>query len=223
LSARNDLQPEIEEVENPQIGNSEWQDLIHTRTQATDPKLAKSDYVDYSVVGPAFSLSEASKNLHELDPSTIPNALKQMAHYRVFIPLSMFTSNSLKIIRDNVGDLYTKKKTGLSAGKYILNSDLFPDEESLAEQTFFQAYRNWLRLLSEVSESGVAAGWHKHHDLMINNANFSLSFSAWKAHDRHLRTSFFNAPFVLDVDSATYVRGFNREWMAAEVSSFHEG
>jgi len=56
--------------------------------------------------------------------------------------------------------LYTKKKMGLSAGKYVLNSDLFPNEDSLTEQTFFQAYRNWLRLLDDVSEPDVASGWH---------------------------------------------------------------
>jgi len=80
--------------------------------------------------------------LHELDLSAIPDALRQMVHYWVFIPLSMLTSYSLKVIQDNVGNLYMKKNTGYSAGKYILNSDLFPDEDSLTEQTFFQAYRS---------------------------------------------------------------------------------
>jgi len=214
--------PENEVDGGHQLGNSDWQALINTQTHPTDPKQTKSDYIDYSEVGPAFRLSEASKNVHELDPSAIPNALKQMAHYRVFIPLSMFTSQSLNIIRDNVADLYMKKKTGLSAGKYVLNSDLFPNEDSLTEQTFFQAYRNWLKLLDEVSEPDVAGGWHKHHDLMINDANFSSLFATWKSHDRHLRTSFFNAPFVLDVDSRTYIKGFDREWMVSEVSSFQK-
>ena len=42
---------------------------------------------------------------------------------------------------------------------------------------------------------------------MINDANFSSSFATWKAHDRNLRASFFNAPFILDVDSRSYVKG----------------
>ena len=59
----------------------------------------------------------------------------------------------------------------------ILNSDLFLNEDSLTEQTFFQAYRNWLRLLDDVSEIDVARGWHKHHDRMINDPSFSSSFT----------------------------------------------
>jgi len=119
-----------------QLGNADWQALINAQDQIPDPKLAKSDYVDYSVLGPAFKLDEASKNIHELDPSVIPNALKQMAHCRVFIPLSMFTTQALKTIHDNVGDLYTKKKTGLSVGKCVLNSDCFLSEDTLTKQTF---------------------------------------------------------------------------------------
>ena len=100
-------------------------------------KPLKSDYVDYSILGPAFRLDEASKNVHELDPSIILNALKQMAHFRVFVPLSMFTTQSLHRIHDNIRDLYTKRKTRLSARKYILNSDRFPGKDTLTEQTFF--------------------------------------------------------------------------------------
>jgi len=33
----------------------------------------------------------------------------------------------------------------------------------------------------------------------------------------------FHAPFVLDVDSRTYIKGFDREWMASEISSFRKG
>src|SRR5882724_9744505 len=55
---------------------------------------------------------------------------------------------------------------------------------------------------------------------MINDANFSSSFDAWRAHDRNLRTSFFNTHFMLDIDSMSYVKGFNWEWLASQVSSF---
>jgi len=185
-----------------------------------DPKLVKSDYVDYSALGNAFKLEEALKNIHELDLTVIPSALKQMAQCRVFIPLSMFTTQSLQLIHNNIGDLYTKKKTGLSAGKYILNSDCFLTEDTLTEQSFFQANRNWRKLLSDVADPEVMKGWNCHHELLINDTNFSSSFVAWRAHDKSLRTSFFNAPFILDIDRRTYIKGFDREWMASEVSSF---
>jgi len=41
----------------------------------------RSDYIDYTTVGLAFKHSEASKNVHELDPAAILNTLKQMVHY----------------------------------------------------------------------------------------------------------------------------------------------
>jgi len=104
------------------LGDSEWHDLINAQTQSADPKHV-SNYIDYSMVGSDFKLSEAAKNVHELDPTSIPKALKQMAHYHILIPLLMFTTQSLKISHDNIGDLYMKKKTRLSATKYILNSN----------------------------------------------------------------------------------------------------
>jgi len=43
---------------------------------------------------------------------------------------------------------------------------------------------------------------------MINDANFASSLAAWKSH-RNLRTSLFNAPFVLDVDSRSCLEVLN--------------
>jgi len=109
-------QPDKGRVDAEHIGNTDWQAIMGSQTHFLNLKLNKSDFVDYSALGWAFRLKEASKNIHELDPSIIPSALKQMAHCRVFIPLK-FTTQSLQTIRVNVGDLYTKKKTRLCAGK----------------------------------------------------------------------------------------------------------
>ena len=113
-----------------------------------------------------------------------------------------------------------KKKTSLSAGKYVLNLDCFLVKDTLTEQMFFQAYRNWLKLLTNFMDPEVMKCWIQHHELMMNDANFSSSFGAWRAHDRNLRTSFLNAPYMLDIDSRSYVKGFDWEWLASEVSSF---
>jgi len=156
-------------------------------------------------MGSTFKAEEAMKNIHELDPSAIPNALRHMAHLRVFIPLSMFTSDSLRVICDNIGSLYTKRKTSFAVDKYILNSDLFPKEE-LTEQTFFQAYRNWLKLLMEIVDESVFAGWHAHHTKMILDVDSLNLFVVWKMHDRQLCTSFFNAPFILHVKQCLHER-----------------
>ena len=99
--------------------------------------------------------------------------MRQMAHYRISTPLLMFTTNSMSMIHNNVGDLYMKKKTDSMARKYVLNSDLFPSEESLTKSTFFQVYRNWIRLLSEMAELEVMKGWHDHHEHMILDVNFT--------------------------------------------------
>jgi len=56
----------------------------------------------------------------------------------------------------------------------------------------------------------------------MDNTNFSSSFQAWKSHDRDLCMSFFNAPYILDVNSGAYIKGFNRAWMTAEVNSFQK-
>src|SRR5882724_9092629 len=84
--------PDNGEEGGPQLGNSEWQALINSQSQLVDPKQMRSDYIDYTTVGLAFKHSEALKNIHKLDLSAISNMLKQMVHYQVFIPLSMFTS-----------------------------------------------------------------------------------------------------------------------------------
>src|SRR6266481_1986152 len=107
------------------LKSADWRALMSLDN--TPPSaLPKADYIDFSEIGPMFKTTEARKNRHELDLKTIPNALRQMAFYHVFIPLSMFTADSMNVIRDNIGDLYTKKKTSLSMGKYVLNSDAFP-------------------------------------------------------------------------------------------------
>ena len=128
----------------------------------------------------------------------------------------------MDIICNNVSDLYTKKKIGSAVGKYVLNSDLFPSEENLTKSMFFQAYRNWIKLLSELAEPEVVRGWHDHHERMISNANFTTSFEAWKSHDKQLHVSFFNAPYILDVKSSAYTKGFNKAWMNSEINSFQK-
>ena len=142
----------------------DWHAAIASANQPVDPNPSNNMAVVISGMGPVFKLSEASKNLHELEPSAIPFILKQMAQYLIFTPLSMFTTKSMDIIRNNVGDLYTKKKTGSAVGKYVLNSDLFPSKENLTKSMFFQAYRNWIKLLSKLAEPEVARGWQDHHE-----------------------------------------------------------
>jgi len=123
LLSNGNQQDDAEMVEDPipnktitrtEPSGNNWA-LMIANGSGIQSNLPKDGYVDYSDVGLTFKESEAMKNTHELDLTAIPNTLRQMAHFRVYIPLSMLTTDALKKIRDNVGDLYTKKKTSLSA------------------------------------------------------------------------------------------------------------
>ena len=198
------------QVNEPSTAKHNWHAAIASAIQPGDLSVTKNIPADNTDIGPVFKLSEASNNLHEIE---IPFALKQMAQYRIFTQLSLFTAHSMDVICNNIGDLYTKKKTGSAAGKYVLNSDLFPNKDMLTETMFFQAYRNWIKLISELSEPEVVRGWLDHHECMISDTNFTALFEAWKSHDKQLHMSFFNAPYILDVKSSAYSKGFNKVWM----------
>ena len=69
----------LEESRNDhvQLRNADWQALIGSHSQSPDSRPVKNDYIDYSELGPTFNITEALKNTHKLNPSTIPNALRQ--------------------------------------------------------------------------------------------------------------------------------------------------
>src|SRR5882672_6237927 len=75
----------------------------------------------------------------------------------------------------------------------------------------------------EIADESIFAGWHADHTKMISDADFSNIFAAWKMHDRQLCTLFFNAPFILDIESSAHTKGFDRAWMTTEVNSFRAG
>src|SRR5882724_12610319 len=57
---------------------------------------------------------------------------------------------------------------------------------------------------------------------MISDANFTASFEACKSHDKQLHISFFIAPYILDVKSSVYSKGFYKAWINSEISSFQK-
>jgi len=98
-------------------------------------------------------------------------------------------------------------------GKYILNSDLFPDKDSLTEQTFFQAYRNWLTVIDIIVTPDVAVGWYKHHSRMLRDDKFTAFFDAWCNMDKQLCMQFIIRPFQIEPYSATYIQLLERSHM----------
>ena len=105
----------------------------------------------------------------------------------------MLTTDAMNTIHNDISKLYMKKKTGLSAGKYTFNPDAFPGEDMLTKQIFFQALKNWLKLLSSIAKAEVYVGWQDHHDLMADDPLFS-SMSHLLRHGRHM-TNVFGPPF----------------------------
>ena len=115
---------------------------------------------------------------YHLDSPGIPNALLQMAFNRLFIPLSMLTAATMDHIKYNCNLKYHKIVLNNGAGEYSLDESSFPEELTLNESEFWQAYRNWLLIISSIADTHVADIWRAHHYKMITDSNFSAWFHA---------------------------------------------
>ena len=90
----------------------------------------------------------------------------------------------------------------------MLDILIFPDEMSLSETEFWQAYRNWLSLIDLIADSIVANGWREHHAHMMADKSFSLWFPAWREHDRLLWAKFMINLFMVNPNHSSYVHQF---------------
>ena len=90
----------------------------------------------------------------------------------------------------------------------MLDILIFPDEMSLSETEFWQAYCNWLSLNDLIADSIVANGWREHHAHMMANKSFSLWFPAWREHDRLLQAKFMIDPFMVNPNHSSYMHQF---------------
>ena len=61
-----------------------------------------------------------------------------------------------------------------SVGTQIPYATTPPDEMSLSEMEFWQAYRNWLMCIDLIADSVMANGWHEHHTHMMADKSFSV-------------------------------------------------
>jgi len=102
---------------------------------------------------------------------------------------------------------FRKIPFGNGIGKQSLDEASFPDENSLTETSFLQAYRNWLTVIDIVATPDVAMGWYEHHSRMLRDEKFSsFYFEAWWDMDKQLRTQFITRPFAIDPYSTTYIQ-----------------
>ena len=94
------------------------------------------------MLGPAYTIAEASANQHELNPSSII----MMTHLKLFILLSMLMTGSISQIRYNDNLKYEKILFGFAAGKFALDDSHFPSEHSLSDNEYMQAHGKWILL-----------------------------------------------------------------------------
>ena len=183
------------------------QNGLNDSSPGSGPSLLKPT-VDWANLGPAFLDLDAVQNEAELDPSGFPDALLMVMHLKVFIPLSMLTSSAISRIRFNDDLKFKKIPFGLAAGKWVLDDTHFPPESALSDPDYMLAHRHWIALVEATTESAIFQGWKAHHDKMVGDDLIRTSASAWRRHDRQLRSQFMIHPFIIDPSSSIYYQQF---------------
>ncbi|KAF8585568.1 hypothetical protein K439DRAFT_1560998 [Ramaria rubella] len=178
-----------------------WSSLMSTPQNDTTP-------ANFQTLPPSISFEESTSNELELDVMSIPSTILQMAHLRLFIPLSMLTTAILNKICNNDNLKFKKIPFGNGAGKQSLDESQFPPESSLDTFLFFQAYMNWLTIIDAIADPRLAVGWYEHHAKMPHDENFNITFLAWQEPDRQLCSQFMIKPFLVNPYHATYVQLF---------------
>ena len=83
------------------VGNIDWANLV--AASLTDPN-SPLGFLSNTIAAPALDLQNmgqiftddaAQKNSLEIDTKVFPNAILHMAHNKIFIPLSLLTTNTL--------------------------------------------------------------------------------------------------------------------------------
>jgi len=185
-SAQNPMIPDVPYIQNsatpPEVSGpnlitirshpTDWQSIVSgiaDQAHAPDQSPAKSAVVDYQSLGPFYSTDDVTKNKHQLDMKDVPNAILQMAYNKIYVLLSMLMTSALSKIHGNDNLKYRKVPFGNGSGKQSLNESSFPQEDSLSETMFFQAYRNWLTIIDMIAMPEAAVGWYEHHSRMLHD------------------------------------------------------
>src|SRR6266481_7452506 len=103
--------------------------------------------VDLQNLGQIFTNDAANQNVMDLEPTTLLDAIMHMAHSHIFIPLSLLTASSLECIELNQNMKFCRIAFVNEAGKTTIDESTFPNEDSMSQSNFWQAYMNWLELV----------------------------------------------------------------------------
>src|SRR5882724_5777231 len=102
-----------------------------------------------------------------------------MIHLKLFIPLSMLTTVSLKRIWYNENLKFKKIPISYAVGKYALDKALFPLEDSLTNTEFMQAHKHWLSLMKISAEPSIYNVWKSHHNRMYDDPDLLKWAHSW--------------------------------------------
>jgi len=139
--------------------------------QVADLLTLKSPMVDYQTLGPLYTAKDLSKNKHQLNMTDMLNAILQMAHNKVYIPLLMLMTATLIKIHSNDNLKYFKIPFGNGIRKQSIDESSFPTDNSFMETTFFQSYRNWLTIIDMTTTPEIMVGFHSR---MLHDEHFPL-------------------------------------------------
>ena len=167
-------------------------------------------YTTDEALGITYTDESTQLNVLELNPDTLPAAILSMARSCIYDLLLLLTTATLDHIMLNQSVRYRKVACGRGAGKCIVDESYFPAEESLQENNFWKAYKNWIALMEAVSGPAVIEGWHAHHNRMISDQRFSRWFPAWHTHNRLIRLKFTDKYFIIDPKAIAYIQQFKR-------------
>ena len=194
--------------------HQEWDEGV-SPSAANDANVARSRVVDYQTLGHIYTEEQARKNALTLKPQGIPNAILQMVHGRVYIPLSMLTTAALNHVRTNDNLQYVKVPNSII--KQTLNPAQFGAEDDMSTNDWDQAYRNWILLLKIITDPGIVAGWVDHRENMRAEEDWNRWSCTWRKMDKQLQMHFTTDPFVVDPTSSAYLHAF--EWARMDIQA----
>ena len=199
-------EPTIQAVLNPSTLTAGMSGATDLGTAIAVLASTKNQVVNYLVAQPVFRYNEISQNTQEINLMAIPNLMLAISFEKLFLPLSLLTTNTLNRIRANDGLKFVKLTSGNEAGKHMLDVSAFPSETTLMATDFLQAYANWLVVIKSTCDEETARGWYKHYDRMIANPEFVCWFPAWFKMDKALRVQWSSPQLAIpNVSSMLYL------------------
>ncbi|KAJ7497704.1 hypothetical protein FB451DRAFT_1359892 [Mycena latifolia] len=133
--------------------------------------------------------------------------LKDLLYYRVYIPLSMFTSPNLDIINSTSATIDTIKLNPANPGEkpfQVINTDLFKAkylrEGDLDRGQWQEAARNFVTFIEEVHgvDSEQGKRWNTHFGYFANAEHAEKNYLAILSADMDLQRKYNTHPFTYD-------------------------